>query len=176
MIAGILFGFLPLAIWLYLLLFHNGFWLLRERDTKPMAAPALIPIGLALLLRGRGWFTNGVIFSAVMIGVLAIIVVAVGPAQVYDQMIRFRAASRQVEGWSLKENWAAITGEIADEHDEDGDAGFSPVAEDDEGWIADGRTPLEELESAMGEGVDLAPPGLDEESRGLCPGGLAGDP
>ena len=30
-------------------------------------------------------------------------------------MIRFRLASRQVEGWSLKENWAAISGEIADE-------------------------------------------------------------
>ena len=29
-------------------------------------------------------------------------------APVYDQMIRFRAASRQVEGWSLKENWAAM--------------------------------------------------------------------
>ena len=33
MIAGILFGFLPLAIWLYLLLCRGGFWLLRERDT-----------------------------------------------------------------------------------------------------------------------------------------------
>ena len=30
-------------------------------------------------------------------------------------MVRFRIASRQVEGWSLKENWAAISGEIADE-------------------------------------------------------------
>src|ERR1700754_4752431 len=39
MIAGILFGFLPLLIWLYLLLFHNGFWLLRERDTQPVAEP-----------------------------------------------------------------------------------------------------------------------------------------
>ena len=40
MIAGILFGFLPLAIWLYLLLFHHGFWLLRERDTLPVDEPA----------------------------------------------------------------------------------------------------------------------------------------
>src|ERR1700676_2374062 len=43
MIAGMLFGFLPLAIWLYLLLFHNFFWLLRERDTRPVAAPASWP-------------------------------------------------------------------------------------------------------------------------------------
>jgi hypothetical protein len=82
---------------------------------KPMAAPALVPVGLALLLRGRGWFTSGLLFAGVMLAVVAVIVMAVGPTQVYDQMIRFRAASRQVEGWSLKENWAAITGEIADE-------------------------------------------------------------
>src|SRR5689334_1302053 len=49
MIAGILFGFLPLAIWLYLLLFHNGFWLLRERDTKPVAAPASWPSVVAVV-------------------------------------------------------------------------------------------------------------------------------
>jgi hypothetical protein len=82
---------------------------------KPMAAPALVPIGLVLLLRGRGWLTSGLLFSAAMLLTLAVIVVAVGPTQIYDQMIRFRAASRQVEGWSIKENWAAITGEIADE-------------------------------------------------------------
>ena len=33
MIAAMLFGFLPLAIWLYLLLARRRFWLLRERDT-----------------------------------------------------------------------------------------------------------------------------------------------
>jgi hypothetical protein len=82
---------------------------------KPMAAPALVPIGLTIVLRGRGWLGSGMLFSAVLVVVLGAIVVAAGPAQVYDQMIRFRAASRQVEGWSLKENWAAITGEIADE-------------------------------------------------------------
>ena len=39
MIAGFLFGFVPLAIWLYLLLFHHGFWRLRERDTLPVTEP-----------------------------------------------------------------------------------------------------------------------------------------
>jgi hopene-associated glycosyltransferase HpnB len=37
MIASILFGFLPLLIWLYLLLGHRFFWLLRERDTLPVS-------------------------------------------------------------------------------------------------------------------------------------------
>ena len=49
MIAGILFGFLPLAIWLYLLLFRNGFWLLRERDTTPVAEPARWPSVVAVV-------------------------------------------------------------------------------------------------------------------------------
>ena len=49
MIAGILFGFVPLAIWLYLLLFHGGFWLLRERDTMPVAEPAAWPSVVAVV-------------------------------------------------------------------------------------------------------------------------------
>lgn len=43
MIAGILFGFLPLAIWLYLLLFHHGYWRLRERDTLAVREPEQWP-------------------------------------------------------------------------------------------------------------------------------------
>lgn len=49
MIAGILFGFIPLAIWLYLLLFHNRFWLLRERDTSPVALPLSWPSVVAVV-------------------------------------------------------------------------------------------------------------------------------
>jgi hopene-associated glycosyltransferase HpnB len=49
MIAGILFGFVPLGIWLYLLLFHRGFWRLRERDTLPVADPARWPSVVAVV-------------------------------------------------------------------------------------------------------------------------------
>ena len=49
MIAGILFGFVPLAIWLYLLLLHRGFWLLRERDTVPAAEPPAWPAVIAVV-------------------------------------------------------------------------------------------------------------------------------
>ena len=49
MIAGLLFGFLPLLIWLYLLLFHSGFWLLRERDTAPLSEPDSWPAVVAVV-------------------------------------------------------------------------------------------------------------------------------
>ncbi|MFN9928264.1 MAG: transporter associated domain-containing protein [Phenylobacterium sp.] len=42
-------------------------------------------------------------------------------------------------------------------------SGFSPVLADADGWLVDGRAPLEELEAALGEGVDLAAAELDEE-------------
>jgi len=49
MIAGILFGFLPLLIWLYMLVLRHGFWLLRERDTAPLAEPASWPSVVAVV-------------------------------------------------------------------------------------------------------------------------------
>jgi CBS domain containing-hemolysin-like protein len=64
---------------------------------------------------------------------------------------------------TLEDLLEQLVGDISDEHDLEEDQGFAPIAEDAIGWIADGRAPLEELEAAMGEGVDLAPPDLDEE-------------
>jgi hopene-associated glycosyltransferase HpnB len=49
MIASILFGFLPLLIWLYLLLGHRFFWLLRERDTSPVSVPEHWPSVVAIV-------------------------------------------------------------------------------------------------------------------------------
>ena len=43
MIAGILFGFVPLLVWLYMLVLRRGFWLLRERDTAPLSGQAPEP-------------------------------------------------------------------------------------------------------------------------------------
>ena len=39
MIAGFLFGFLPLAIWLYLLLGRDHFWQCNERDSRDLPNP-----------------------------------------------------------------------------------------------------------------------------------------
>ena len=64
---------------------------------------------------------------------------------------------------TLEDLLESLVGDISDEHDEEGDQAYTPIVEDDEGWIVDGRAPLEELEQAIGRGVDLAPEDLDEE-------------
>jgi CBS domain containing-hemolysin-like protein len=64
---------------------------------------------------------------------------------------------------TLEDLLETLVGEIEDEHDEEGDEGWSPIVQDEQGWVVDARTPLEELEQAMGDGVDLAPEEVDEE-------------
>jgi CBS domain containing-hemolysin-like protein len=64
---------------------------------------------------------------------------------------------------TLEDLLEKLVGEIADEHDEAADQGFTSTANDGDGWIVDGRAPLEELEAAIGGGVDLAPEEIDEE-------------
>jgi hopene-associated glycosyltransferase HpnB len=49
MIAAVIFGFLPLAIWACLLVARRGFWRLRERDTQPVALPAAWPAVVAVV-------------------------------------------------------------------------------------------------------------------------------
>jgi CBS domain containing-hemolysin-like protein len=64
---------------------------------------------------------------------------------------------------TLEDLLETLVGEISDEHDDAAEDGHAPILRDGETWVVDGRTPLEDLEAALGEGVDLAPPDLDEE-------------
>ncbi len=64
---------------------------------------------------------------------------------------------------TLEDLLETLVGAIDDEHDDEGDQAYLPIVTDDDGWIVDGRAPLEELEHAIGDGTDLAPEDLDEE-------------
>lgn len=83
---------------------------------KPMVIAVAPAVGLALLLRpgarppaiGRDLF----VYGAVAGGLIAAIVLVVGPAELYDQLVRYRVGSRDAEGWSLAENWAMLWGEL----------------------------------------------------------------
>ena len=99
---------------------------------KPMVIAVVPAVGLALLLahvpttphpptpspvRGRGGaighlLQDLLLYAAVAGGLLAIIVLWVGPADLYDQLIRYRVGSREAEGWSLRDNWEMLWGEL----------------------------------------------------------------
>lgn len=64
---------------------------------------------------------------------------------------------------TLEDLLETLVGEIDDEHDDSADQAYELIVSDDDGWIVDGRAPIEELEQAIGDGADLAPEDLDEE-------------
>lgn len=64
---------------------------------------------------------------------------------------------------TLEDLLERLVGQIDDEHDEADDHGYAPIVEDETGLIVDGRSPLADLEQALGKGVDLASADLDEE-------------
>jgi hypothetical protein len=107
---------------------------------KPMIVAVVPAVGLALLLApaltpdpsprgrggrllprplGKGWgegvrrlLVDLAIYAAVAGLVLFVIVLWVGPAELYDQLVRYRVGSRAAEGWSLADNWDMLWGEL----------------------------------------------------------------
>jgi CBS domain containing-hemolysin-like protein len=64
---------------------------------------------------------------------------------------------------TLEDLLETLVGDIADEHDDQDEGVYTPVVEEGGSWLVDGRAPLDELEHAIGGGVDLAPDDVDEE-------------
>jgi hypothetical protein len=89
---------------------------------KPMVVAVVPAVGLALLLRpglslsrrpGMSLLAHDLMLYAAVCGaLLAVVVLWVGPADLYDQLVRYRVGSRDAEGWSLRDNWEMLWSEL----------------------------------------------------------------
>ncbi len=90
---------------------------------KPMMVAVVPAIGVALVLCQRRGARRAprahavrpydlVLYAFIAGGLLMAVVAAVGPVELYDQVVRYRLGSRQAEGWSLADNWSMLWGEL----------------------------------------------------------------
>jgi hypothetical protein len=89
---------------------------------KPMVVAVVPAVGLALVLAHlpaqafsqtiRRLVADLLLYMAVAASLLALIVLWVGPVELYDQLVRYRVGSRAAEGWSLAANWEMLWGEL----------------------------------------------------------------
>ena len=85
---------------------------------KPMVVAVVPAVGLALVLRHvprpavSTLVRDLALYAAVGGALLAAIVAWVGPVELYDQLVRYRVGSRAAEGWSLRDNWEMLWGEL----------------------------------------------------------------
>ncbi|MCC6176816.1 MAG: glycosyltransferase family 39 protein [Chloroflexi bacterium] len=79
---------------------------------KPIALAAGVPLGLAVLSRGRygvrAMLLDGVLLGGLVALLMLAVVFAVGLAGVLDQIVAYRLESRGSEGWSLWKNRTAL--------------------------------------------------------------------
>ncbi|MCC7366873.1 MAG: glycosyltransferase family 39 protein [Chloroflexi bacterium] len=79
---------------------------------KPITLAAGVPLGLAVLSRWRYGFrtmlVDGVLLGVLVAGLGILVVVGVGLAGVFDQIVAYRMESRGSEGWSLWKNRVAL--------------------------------------------------------------------
>ncbi|MDP8924885.1 MAG: glycosyltransferase family 39 protein, partial [Chloroflexota bacterium] len=61
----------------------------------------------------RSWLLDLAVFGAAGLAVAAAVVLAIGPAAIWDQLIGYRVAARAARGWALVENAGLIRSELA---------------------------------------------------------------
>src|SRR5205823_1032663 len=71
---------------------------------KPMALAVAAPIGLFLLLRPGLRWQHLVISLALVAGITAGLVLLMGPADVYQQVVQYRIGARQAGTWEFRRN------------------------------------------------------------------------
>lgn len=55
------------------------------------------------------------LFAGTGLAVVAVVVLAIGPAAIWDQLVGYRVAARAARGWALAENWSVIRSELGRE-------------------------------------------------------------
>jgi hypothetical protein len=72
---------------------------------KPMVVPAVVPLALAVLLRPKVPWRDVLVFGAVGALVCAAVVLALGPADVYEDLGAYRGGAARSLGSDAAENW-----------------------------------------------------------------------
>jgi hypothetical protein len=89
-------------------LFAAGALLGISFTIKPLAVATVIPLGLAVLLRGRRE-RNLIVLAGLVVAVVAAISLLAGLGGVLDQIVDYRARARERYDWQFKENWAILS-------------------------------------------------------------------
>lgn len=76
---------------------------------KPITIGLALPLGLAVLMRGRSGVGDAAVIGAIAALAAGGVVLGVGLAGVLDQIVDYRKVSIESEGWSLRKNWRALT-------------------------------------------------------------------
>jgi hypothetical protein len=75
---------------------------------KPITIAAVPAVALAAVLRGRAGARDLVIVGLLMLVVSALVITLLGFHDVRDQILAYRQASREAEGWSIRKNLQAL--------------------------------------------------------------------
>ncbi len=89
-------------------LLATGVLLATSLLVKPITLAAAVPVGLAVLARGRAAWKDAIILGMLVSTLMVLVVFAVGVAGVLEQIVDYRLESRGSEGWSLAKNRAAL--------------------------------------------------------------------
>ena len=71
--------------------------------------------GVTSRVRVRPGLLNVAVFTGVGLLVVAVVVLAIGPAAIWEQVVGYRVAALAARGWSLAQNWGVIRAELGRE-------------------------------------------------------------
>ena len=82
---------------------------------KPLVLAAGLPILVILLGRPGPRWRNLAFYAATALALTVLVVLLVGPRELYDQLVLYRLGSAHAEGWNVAENLGVLRGELRHE-------------------------------------------------------------